>query len=366
MLMRKVTRSRCQGRQCFPQVVFRVNSLAHGNAEIEHQQCHGHGKNTVAEGGQPFDTLSGNTVVQRRHRTEFSGLPKHGQNEEVNARMVKVLGARWTKYAICRIVPLLSLLIASHVLLLAQDKPEPPDAPQPSNPQPSQVPDDKKDESPNPAVAAAAKTKDLTAQALDKARAWEGGWLTGIYVGKDQQRVPLTGDQRLDYYLKQTLTTPGAYMKRMFTAGFDQVRGVPYQWDDGWTGYAERFASREGQFISANSLAALGNAALKYEPRYDRCRCTGFWPRTKHAIIRNFLTYNESEVELRPQWALYAGAFGGGLISTSWKPKPRNPFEEGGRAAAEQGGYGAALNIFIEFADEINSKIGMKKKPQKF
>jgi len=272
------------------------------------------------------------------------------------------------RYAICRIVPLLSLLIAGHVLVRAQDKPEPPDAPQPCPPScqaPDAKKDDKKEVSPNRALAAAAKTKDLTVQALGKAREWEGGWITGIYIGKDQQRIPLTGDQRLDYYLRQTLTTPGAAMKRMFTAGFDQVRGVPYQWDDGWAGYGERFASREGQFIASNSLAALGNAALKYEPRYDRCRCTGFWPRTRHAIVRNFLTYNQSEVELRPQWALYGGAFGGGLISTSWKPKPRNAFSEGARAAGEQGGYGIAWNFIVEFGDEIKTKIGPNK-PRKY
>ena len=267
--------------------------------------------------------------------------------------------------ALCQIISLLGLLIAGGVLL-AQDKPEPPDAPQPSNFQPNLASQEKKEDSANPAVAAAAKTKNMTVEAIDKARDWEAGWVTGIYIGKDQQRVPLTGDQRLDYYLRQTLTTPSAYMKRMFTAGFDQVRGVPYQWDDGWTGYAERFGSREGQFIASNSLAALGNAALKYEPRYDRCRCSGFWPRTRHAIVRNFVTYNESEVELRPQLPLYAGAFGGGLISTAWKPKPRNPFVEGGRAAAEQGGYGIALNFFIEFADEINRKICFKRSAQKF
>ena len=149
-------------------------------------------------------------------------------------------------------------------------------------------------------------------------------------------------------------------MKRMFAAGIDQARGVPSQWDDGWDGYVERFASREGQFIAANSLAALGNAKLKYEPRYDRCQCSGFWPRTKHAIVRNFITFNETEVERRPQLALYGGAFGGGLISTAWKPHPRNAFAEGGRAMLGQAGYGALLNFFIEFAGEINRKIGDK------
>jgi hypothetical protein len=233
--------------------------------------------------------------------------------------------------------------------------------------------EEKKDESANPAQAVAEKTKDVTVQAAEatrklgtealvKARDWENGWLTGVYVSKDRALVAMTVHQREEIYLQQTLTTPGAYLKRMFAAGIDQARGSPPQWQGGWGGYGERFASREGQFISANSLAALGNAALRYEPRYDQCRCQGFWPRTRHAIVRNFLTYDESEQELRPQWGLYGGSFGGGMISTAWKPHPRNAFAEGGRAMLGQAGYGSLLNFFIEFSTEINRKLGAKRK----
>jgi hypothetical protein len=76
--------------------------------------------------------------------------------------------------------------------------------------------------------------------------------------------------------------------------------------------------------------------------------------------LRNFLTYNASEAHLRPQWALYGGAFGGGMISTAWKPHPRNAFAEGGRAMLGQAAYGTLLNFFIEFAGDINRKIGAK------
>jgi hypothetical protein len=267
---------------------------------------------------------------------------------------------------------------------LAQDQNGQTPAPPQENPQSQESPkpekapeegkkEEKKDETANPAQAAADKTKAVTQQAAEatkkvgqaaliKARDWEGGWLTGVYVEEGQTMTPLTRKQRIEIYREQTLTTPGAYMKRMFAAGIDQARGVPYQWDDGWDGYVERFASREGQFIAANSLAALGNAALKYEPRYDQCTCSGFWPRAKHAIMRNFLTYDESEVHLRPQWALYGGSFGGGLLSTAWKPHPRNAFAEGSRAMLGQAGYGALLNFFIEFSRDMNRKIGAKQK----
>jgi hypothetical protein len=254
---------------------------------------------------------------------------------------------------------------------MAQDSQGLPSAPEPqtSTPPTSSAPDQtstppKKQEGPEAerlAVEAAGMTRKMGELALVRARDWESGWLTGVFVGKGQTMTPLTAVQRREVYLQQTLTTPGAYMKRMFAAGIDQARGVPSQWDDGWGGYFERFASREGQFITANSLAALGNAKLKYEPRYDRCQCKGLWPRTRHAIVRNFITFNETEVEHRPQWALYGGAFGGGLVSAAWKPHPRNAFADGGIAMLGQAGYGALLNFFIEFAGEINSKIGVPK-----
>lgn len=231
-------------------------------------------------------------------------------------------------------------------------------APQNQNPQSETPPVEKKDD--NPAQAVEEKTKEVTMQALVKARDWEAGWITGVYVKKEETRFPLSGEERTKIYLRQTLTTPGAYMKRMFQAGFDQARGVPSQWDDGWGGYAERFASREGQFISANTLAAVGNAALKYEVRYDQCRCSGFVLRTRHAVIRNFMTYNEQGA-WRPQLALYGGAFGGGAIATAWKPHPRDVLTNGGIAVLGQAGYGALLNFVIEFARDVNGKLGAKK-----
>jgi hypothetical protein len=221
---------------------------------------------------------------------------------------------------------------------------------------------------PSPVQVVEDKTKEIVSQTTDtakttllKARDWESGWIAGIYVGKNRKLVPLTREERRDYYLHQTFTTPEAYMKRMFAALVDQARGVPYQWDDGWAGYAERFASREGQFFTSNSLAALGNAKLGYEVRYDKCKCSDFQHRLRHAIMRNFLTYDRSEVNLRPQWALYGGAFGGGLMVTAWKPGTRSPWANGAWAMLGQAGYGSLVNLITEFSTEINRKQGVGK-----
>lgn len=269
----------------------------------------------------------------------------------------------------------------------SQDSPELPPAPRPqdsqTNPPPAEPPQDsqtnppaapeKKPEETNPAQAAAEQARKMTVEAAQatmhlgqeafvRARDWEASWVTGVFVPRGGVITPLTLEQRRELYLQQTLTTPGAYLKRLFAAGIDQARGVPSQWQGGVGGFGERFASREGQFITANTVAAVGNAVLRYEPRYDQCQCSGFWPRTRHAIVRNFVTYDHSELRLHPQWALYSGAFVGGVVSTYWKPPPRNPLTQGGYAVLGQAGYGALLNFFIEFAGDINHKIGAKRR----
>jgi hypothetical protein len=290
-----------------------------------------------------------------------------------------VATARYEWNSLWTIVLLLSCISIHSERSVAQDEPQPQnpspqtDSPTTQSPKNETPEQEKKDDSPNPAQAAAEMTKQVTVQAaaatkkagtaaLLKARDWESGWVTGVFVGTGQPLIPLTNSERRTIYLQQTLLTPGAYTKRMFAALIDQARGAPPQWGGGFGGYSKRFASREGQFIAANTLAAWGNEKLKYEPRYDPCRCSGFWPRTRHAIKRNLLTYNESEQKLRPQMALYGGSLGGGLISTAWKPHPRNAFAEGGRAVLGQAGYGVLLNIFIEFSTDINRKLGAKRK----
>lgn len=47
-----------------PEIAFGVNGFTGWDVQVEHEQGHGHGEDAVAEGGEAFDTLPGNTVVQ--------------------------------------------------------------------------------------------------------------------------------------------------------------------------------------------------------------------------------------------------------------------------------------------------------------
>jgi hypothetical protein len=198
---------------------------------------------------------------------------------------------------------------------------------------------------------------------LEKTRDLPIVWLIGPYIPPKWPFRPLTKAERSEVYFRQTFLTAGSYFARAFAAGIDQARATPYQWGGGMPGYGRRFGSRYGQFVIANTLQTAGNAALEYESRYDLCRCTGFWPRTRHAVARNFYTYNRTEQERRPAIPLYAGSFGAGMIASVWLPGRHNTWAEGAYGALFQAGLGSGYNFASEFAFNILRKLGIRKKP---
>jgi len=186
-------------------------------------------------------------------------------------------------------------------------------------------------------------------------------WLYGSYVPKNVPLESLDARMRWKLYLRQTYTTPGIYIKTLLFATHDQISGNDTEWGDGFEGFAKRLGNRQAQFIIQNSVSSLGNAMAGWEPRYDRCRCAGFWPRTRHAIVRNFVTYDRTETSLRPQLMPYLGAFSAASIASTWEPGHPRWEVKGYQAAITQVFVGAGINWIGEFAPEIGKVLKRKK-----
>jgi hypothetical protein len=186
-------------------------------------------------------------------------------------------------------------------------------------------------------------------------------WIIGPYIPVQGELSPLSSKQRAQIYVRQTFLTAGSYVARAFSAGLDQARDEPYEWGGGAAGYGRRYAARYGEFVVQNSIVNGGNALLGYEPRYDFCRCDGFWRRTRHAVSRNFVAYNPTERELRPQVPTYAAAFAAGLLYNTWLPGQHNVWKGGAYNLLSQAGIGSGYNFVSEFAIDILHAFGLKK-----
>jgi hypothetical protein len=191
-------------------------------------------------------------------------------------------------------------------------------------------------------------------------------WIYGAYLPKDAPIQPLTGDQRFKLYLRQTYTTPGIYVKTAFFSIHDQVNESEPDWGDGASGFGKRLGSLHARNIIQNSLTSLGNAAAGFEPRYDRCRCDGAWPRIRHAVVRNFITYGGGDDKgIRPQIMSYAGAFGAGVTVASWEPNETSLLTKGYQSVVTQAWVGVVVDALAEFAPDIKRMLHKNKPDDK-
>jgi hypothetical protein len=186
-------------------------------------------------------------------------------------------------------------------------------------------------------------------------------WLYGAYIPKNAPLVALNGQERFKLYVRQTYTTPGIYIKTGFFAVHDQATNSPSAWGDGFSGFAERIGSNQAVNIIQNSFTSLGQGIVGWEPRYDRCRCTGGWLRFRHAFIRNFITYDHSEQSVRPNIMPFAAAFGAGAIGATWNPNNPTIQVKGYQSVITQAWVGVVINSIGEFAPDLKKRFSKHK-----
>jgi len=186
-------------------------------------------------------------------------------------------------------------------------------------------------------------------------------WLYGAYIPRGVTIEPLTAYQRYRLFVRQSFTTPGIYIKTAFFSLHDQVEDSPSGWNDDFVGFAERAGTRQTQFLLQNSFTSLGDGLTGWEPRYDRCNCDKFWARSRHAIARNFVTYDQSEKHLRPQLMPYVGSCGAASITVTWQPGDSSYLSKCYKSALTQIWVGSLTNLLGEFAPDITRKLKRRK-----
>jgi hypothetical protein len=182
-------------------------------------------------------------------------------------------------------------------------------------------------------------------------------WLYGAYIPKEAPLTSLDLAQRFKLYRRLTFTTPGIYIRTFTFSVFNQATDSPSAWGGGTSGFSKRALSNYTQVFAQNSFVLATDAALGYEARYDRYRGEGggTWPRIRHAIERNFVTYDSSESTIRPQIGLYVSAFGAGALKTTWYPEESSVWRQGLKGVGTQALYGCFSNLLGEFGEDIKN-----------
>lgn len=182
-------------------------------------------------------------------------------------------------------------------------------------------------------------------------------------TAKASEFQPLTQHERTQLYLK-TMANPLGYLKAGFSAGIDQWKDKPSEWEQGASGYGKRFGNILGQY-SIQRTVTFGLSSLLHEDnRYFNSGKKGLWPRTGYAVASGILARHDDgsrHLSISQLGGVAAGAF----LSRSWQPTSTHSAGDGavsfGLTMASNMGFSAVK----EFLPDLGRAIGKKRKERK-
>ncbi len=135
-------------------------------------------------------------------------------------------------------------------------------------------------------------------------------------------------------------------------AGIEQWDNAPKEWGQGWGAFAKRYWSNLAYNGIRQTIIYGGSHALGEDTRYFASGRSGFWPRTRHALVSTFTARHKDGSESF-SFAGTAGVIGAGAISSAWGPDawrgPGNIAKNAGISFAST----AAFNVVREFLPDI-------------
>jgi hypothetical protein len=99
---------------------------------------------------------------------------------------------------------------------------------------------------------------------------------------------PLTQRERTSLYFR-TMVNPLGYVKAVFSAGIDQWKDKPEEWEQGASGYGKRFVNVLGQYSIQRTVTFGIASGLHEDNRYFNSGAKSFWTRTAYAMSSSLL-----------------------------------------------------------------------------
>jgi hypothetical protein len=171
---------------------------------------------------------------------------------------------------------------------------------------------------------------------------------------------PLTQRQRTQIYLK-TMVNPLGYMKAGFSAGVDQWKDKPPEWEQGASGYGKRFGNILGQYSIQRTVTFGLGSVLHEDNRYFNSGKRGVWSRTAYSIANGILARHDDGTQ-HLSISQLGGVAAGAFVSRLWQPPSEHSAGDGavsfGITMASNMGFG----VLKEFLPDIGRAITDKRK----
>ena len=156
-----------------------------------------------------------------------------------------------------------------------------------------------------------------------------------------------TKRERFNRYVKSTVG-PYSLLGIGVSAGINQWRDNPEEWEQGASGYGKRYASGFGRNLIQQTVIYGLDSAMGLDTRFRKSARKGFFPRMKDALAENITSRNRvgKRVFSVPR---VSGVYASGIIShEAWYPERYN-YKDGLRSGTRTLLTGFGLNLVREF-----------------
>ncbi len=158
---------------------------------------------------------------------------------------------------------------------------------------------------------------------------------------------PMTRSERFRNYLVR-IAGPQPFITAAATAGISQAEDTPKEWRGGAEGYGKRIGNAYAQHFIRGTLEYGISAALHEDNRYFKSGETGFFRRTKYAVVSTFLARHDNGNQYF-SFSRIGSAAGTAFISREWQPRSTTTAGDGAVSFGISMGSDVGFNIVREF-----------------
>lgn len=179
-------------------------------------------------------------------------------------------------------------------------------------------------------------------------------------TAKASEFRPLTQHERSKIYLK-TMVNPLGYLKTGFSAGIDQWKDKPSEWEQGASGYGKRFANILGQYSIQRTVTFGLGSVLHEDNRYFNSGKKGLWSRSGYAVASGILSRHDDgsrHLSISQLGGVAAGAF----LSRSWQPPSQHSAGDGAVSFGISMASNMGFAVVKEFLPDLGRVITNKRK----
>jgi len=159
--------------------------------------------------------------------------------------------------------------------------------------------------------------------------------------------APMTRSERFTNYLVG-IAGPEAILTSAASGAIRQATNSPKEWGGGAEAYGDRVGSAFAQHVIRGTLSYGASTALHEDNRYFASGETGFFRRTKYAVMSAFLARHDNGSR-GISFSRIGSAAGAAFISRQWQPASTTTAGDGAVSFGITMGSDVAFNVFREF-----------------